>query len=70
MKWNYRVVRRKLPEGDLYAIHEVYYDEDGSPKLVTEEPSYPMGESYGEFQEDFEHYLDALNRDLLNYEEF
>lgn len=36
MTWNYRVVRRKYPDGEvLYQMHEVYYDNDGNPDGVS-----------------------------------
>jgi hypothetical protein len=39
MSWNYRVVKSKDDDGEEYfAIHEVYYNKDGSIKLMTEEP--------------------------------
>lgn len=43
--WNYRLVHRKhygrTPEfdEDVYAIHEVYYDNDGKVRAVSTDPS-------------------------------
>lgn len=51
MSWEYRVVRRRcampgtLGTEDVYAIHEVYYDEHGKPKMVSAEPSPLLAES-------------------------
>ena len=52
--WNYRIVRHQYPEEVGYeiapaargfAIHEVYYDEDGKPWAWTENPEAPYGET-------------------------
>lgn len=40
MKWNYRVVRTRDPDGDVYlGIHEVYYDDNDKPESATAHPS-------------------------------
>ncbi len=67
MTWNYRVIRR---EDEIYAIHEVHYNKDGKPSGVTVEPSWPQGETLEELQRDFEHYQEALQKEVLNYEDF
>jgi len=39
MPWNYRVVRSKDVDGsDIYALHECYYNKDGSIDGVTHRP--------------------------------
>jgi len=63
--WNYRVILR----GATYAIHEVYYREDGSIKGATKEPVFPVGESVKELEEEISHYAKALELPFLNYEE-
>lgn len=35
MSWNYRII----DHGDLLALHEVHYDEDGQPQLYTNDPA-------------------------------
>ncbi len=35
MTWNYRIIRHK--EGH-FALHEVYYDDDGNPDGWTQDP--------------------------------
>ena len=35
--WNYRIVRYR--DGSGHGLHEVYYDEDGTPRLMTERPA-------------------------------
>ncbi len=69
MTWNYRVVRKTDEAEPLYGIHEVYYDSDGKPEMVTVEPVAIVGDSLLELQEEFVHYLRALLKPVLNYEE-
>lgn len=64
--WDYRIIK----DGNLYTIHEVYYDENGKPDLVTVEPSFPAGDSLDELRKDFEHYQDAWNKPILPIEMF
>jgi hypothetical protein len=51
MSWEYRVIHRceTLPGTvgveSVYAIHEVYYDEKGRPKMVSEDASPLQAES-------------------------
>lgn len=37
MSWNYRIVRYRDNSG--FGLHEVYYDKDGEPWGMTEEPA-------------------------------
>ena len=38
MSWNYRIMKKydDFAEEYYYSLNEVYYDEDGKPKLYTE----------------------------------
>jgi hypothetical protein len=38
MHWNHRVIRSRRNGEEWYAIHEVYYDDDGKPETYTAEP--------------------------------
>lgn len=69
MTWNYRVVHRIINNEDIYAIHEAYYD-DNKKTSITEEPVHPQGESLDELKRDCEHYLQALERPVLEYDDF
>lgn len=47
--WDYRIVQHKRtsPEGKeetWYALHEVYYGDDGKPESMTDEPVSFVGE--------------------------
>jgi hypothetical protein len=71
MFWNYRIIKRIHDDGtELFAIHEVYYNDDGKPELVTEDPCEPQGETLAELKEDFEWYQKALEHPVLNYDDF
>jgi hypothetical protein len=43
--WNYRIVRHKIAGGEYYRVHEVYYDADGEPAIIAEEPQAAFGET-------------------------
>ena len=64
MNWNYRVIRH-ISDGCLM-IHEVYYSKKGKPEMMTENPSYPSGETLKELQEDLDIYLIAMGRPVLD----
>jgi len=38
MTWNYRIMRHRQEQAEWFAIHEVYYNEQGTPVSVTQEP--------------------------------
>lgn len=76
--WNYRVVRTihravwpdgRETEEEVWAIHEVYYDENGDPSAVTTEPGWPQGDSLIEFMGDFVMYQDAVKKPTLKWED-
>jgi len=37
MTWNYRIVRHHQPS-EWFGLHEVFYDDSGSPMGITAEP--------------------------------
>jgi len=63
--WDYRVIRK----GEEYAIHEVYYDDQGAVETCTVEPVGVAGDTLAELREDLAHYIRALDRPVLVYEE-
>ena len=67
--WDYRVVHREVDGESVYAIHEVYYDPAGVPTMVTENPVYPMGETWEEFQRDLNRYNMAMLNPILEYDD-
>lgn len=39
MNWNHRVIEFEGKPGPYWAIHEVFYDDDGNPSAHGEEPA-------------------------------
>lgn len=47
--WNYRIMRHCQEKGaDTFALHEVYYDDDGKPKSWMQEPEMGQWDSVDE----------------------
>lgn len=70
MSWNYRVLKRETKEGEFFAVHEVFYDDEGNPKKCTVEPVFPQGTSENDLERRIELYREALEKPILNYEDF
>lgn len=70
MTWNYRIIKRTFDTGDLYAIHEVYYDADGNPFGHTVEPALPQGDTLDELRADFDNYRKAFDAPVLTGHNF
>ncbi len=62
-KWNYRVVQRD----DQFAIHEVFYANDGSVQSMTAGPVFPRAETLVDLREELERYRSALDNPTLTY---
>ena len=63
MTWNYRVMVR---EG-RYAVHAVYYTEDGRITNWSAEPMELSGESVEELSEELGRFRRALSEPVLDY---
>lgn len=61
MTWNYRVIKN----AEQFAIHEVFYKEDGSVEGYSDSPVFPRGESLEELAKELEHYASALEKPVL-----
>ena len=61
MSWNYRVMRT----GEELAIHEVFYNEDGSVQGWTSTPVCPRAESFDVLRSELERYSLALTLPVL-----
>ena len=48
MTWNYRIIYHDKTDYPDYAIHEVFYDEDGKVESWTSNPIDPSGGSKAE----------------------
>lgn len=70
MTWDYRVVRRVFTHKNgetefAFGIREVYYNEDGSICLMSQNDMHPYGESLGELRGDLAMMTEALDKDVL-----
>ena len=65
--WNYRVIKHQPEKGHvvLYAVHEVYYNDDGSTNGHTENAIWPVGETIEELRSDINRMLLALDRPVI-----
>lgn len=78
MTWNYRVIVSTENDEQSFFIHEVYYKEDGSIDMWSEDPTIPFGNSPEELIQDLNMRKRALSRPFLQlkndrlipYEEF
>lgn len=69
--WNYRMIEHKNQDGSSwFAIHEVYYDDDGNPKYCTEGPCSANGEDTESLITDMQYMMLALNKPVLLYSDF
>jgi hypothetical protein len=61
VSWNYRVLKMADSDGtEMWAVHEVYYNEDGTIKTWTVNSVAPSGESWDELHRDSANYSRAL----------
>jgi hypothetical protein len=61
--WPYRVVHKH----GSFAIHRVYYDEQGEIWTCSDEPVYPEGVSLEDLDEDLKLYRAALDLQVLEH---
>jgi hypothetical protein len=73
MSWNYRVLRHKedpLSEnGEWLSIHEVHY-QDGKPTMCTAGPPGAGGETLEEIVKCLDLMKEALDKPILDYDDF
>jgi hypothetical protein len=70
MTWDYRLVKRTYRGEVLYGLHEVYYDDQGTPESITEDPVGVAEQSKGDIMTTLRHMERALTMPTLNYEDF
>lgn len=68
MSWNYRAVVTRTNGETSYAIHEVYYDEQGKENGLTECGIAPIGDSLDDLKLCLELMLNAINKPLLSWD--
>lgn len=62
MSWNYRILQHRHPSGDTVALHEVYYEEDGSIHAWALEPQCGHFTSIDELEGSLEMMLNDVRR--------
>ena len=74
--WNYRIVRKNVYMGKtiapevMYGIHETYYNGEDKPTAITTDHMRPYGETLDELKSDLEKMVAALDKPVLNWEDF
>ena len=71
MTWNHRLIRHTEPNGEIWlGIHEVYYLDDGTPDMVTENAIGASGETVEEIIETLERMRRCVEKPILEMEYF
>lgn len=66
MSWNYRVIKHETLTEDFYAVHEVYYEKEGLPKVSwTTDPKGPSGDNQQDFVHGLRLFLAAFAKPIL-----
>jgi len=65
MSWNYRIVEACEFDYSIFTVREVYYNDDGSIKSISETGITPYGETKGELREDINLMLKAFDKPVL-----
>jgi hypothetical protein len=65
MGWNYRVLAFEVGKNVLFKIHEVYYNEDGTPDASTVESCKMEIEDATDFRFMLIRMLDCLDKPIL-----
>jgi hypothetical protein len=68
MSWNHRVM--SLDGGKSFGIHEVYYHDDGTPWMFTENSIKPFGDNPQELKEELMQMIRAFDSPVLTPEDF
>ena len=68
MSWSLRVVKTSGRDEDYYEVREVYYDPMGA--LLGHCTATASGESIQEIREYLQRMLDALDKKVINVEQF
>lgn len=72
MSWNYRIVRKKHPDGSYtFGMHEAYYRRrhDTHPYFITENPIPIDADSIKDMEWMLEEFAKAAEKEWLDYED-
>lgn len=61
---------RVILHNDIYAIHEVHYDEQGLPTQCSIDPVAPVATNTDDLTKTLVHYVSALTKPVLPYTVF
>ena len=70
MSWNYRITKHEDKGEEWYGIHEVYYDKDGDPDMISENPIAAHGLTVDEIRSDLDMMRQAFDKPVVNYDDF
>lgn len=68
MSWNFRVLRRTVGHEVIYGIHEVYYDDAGTPRSCSSDAIEPYGDTVDDLRQELQHMVAALDEPVLDYD--
>ena len=63
--WNHRILCRDIAGCRFFAVHEVYYTDDGTPVSWTAVPVKLVSDSYAGLTATLEQVLDATQQHVL-----
>ncbi len=69
MTWDYRVVLRTVGDESVYAIHEVYYDDDETITGYTENSVSPQGDTFEDLVKDLQLMIRGTEKSLVRWED-
>lgn len=69
MTWNYRVVTREVGDHREIGIYSVYYDDQGHPVGVSEEPARVMQYSLEGLADTLQLMKECMDKPVLDWEE-
>ena len=70
MTWDHRVLAHEHKGELTFAIHEVFYNDDGTPNMCTENAVGVVGDNLAELSATLRLMLSALTEPILNYADF
>ena len=71
MDWNYRLIEHDQLDGDpIWAVHEVFYEDDGTPIGCTDEAIEIMGDSESKAFDSYRMMEEAFRKDTLKMSYF